>query len=231
VVIGGFVLGFLAVGVVDYARYNAHINSLAARYTGSSVSSVPGFLGLAFSIIALALAMFAGTYIAGLREEEGRGHADLLLSSMAGRWRLVASRVFWGITFVVVLGLLTAVAAWAGTAVSGGAASVGTVVKGGLNVVPLVLLFGGLTLAAFGLVPRATTAVAIGAVGAGYGIQLIGAALNAPSWFRDISPFTHLAPVPAEPANTEALVVMVLLAAGAALAGGLCFTRRDIVSE
>jgi ABC-2 type transport system permease protein len=132
---------------------------------------------------------------------------------------------------VVVLAVLASCAAWAGTAVSGKAADFGSTLKGGLNTVPLVLLFGGIALLVFGVVPRATSVMRFASVGLAYAIVFIGGAIKAPQWFLNVSPFTHLAPVPAAAADPEALIVMLCLAVLTGLAGAAAFAHRDTQVE
>lgn len=231
-VLTGFVLGYLAIGIADYVRSDANVEKLLAKYTNSPVSSLTGFLGYSLSLVAVVLSVFAGTIFARAREEEALGHGDLILTAGVSRVRTVGSRVVLCIALVVVLALTTAGAAWAGTALGGGApADFGRTMEGGLNIVPLVLLFGSLALLTFGLVPRATGAVRFASVGLAYGILFLGGALKLPRLVRDLSPFTHLAPVPAGPANLEALLVMTGLAVACGLVGLVAFTRRDVMVE
>jgi ABC-2 type transport system permease protein len=226
-VVAGFTLGFLASGVADYAQRDRNVNHIITKATGTSVASVTGFVGLSFSIVAIVLAIFAGTLITRTRDEEASGRADLLLVSGTSRSGFMGSRLASGAALVLALALLAAVATWSGTAVSGSAGAWGGLLKGGLNIVPLVLLFGGLAVLVYGLRPRATGATAFALVGVAYGIQVIGGSVKAPQWLLDVSPFTHLAPVPAVPFDGESAGVMAGLALVAALVGVLAFARRD----
>ncbi len=139
----------------------------------------------------------------------------------------MGSRLASGTVLVVALALLAAVATWCGTAVSGSSAGWVPLLKGGLNIVPLVLLFGGLAALVYGLRPRATGAMAFALVGVAYGIEVIGGSVKAPQWVLDVSPFTHLAPVPAVPFDGKSAGVMAGVAVVAALAGAVAFARRD----
>jgi ABC-2 type transport system permease protein len=231
-VITGFVLGFLAIGVAGYARSDAGVEKLFTRYTGTSASSVAGLLGLAFAVVAVVLSVFAGTVFARCREEEGRGHADALLAGGVSRARFIASRGVLCVALAVPLAVITACAAWAGTDLGGGSpAGFWPTVRGGLNTVPVVLLFGAVALLAFGVVPRATGTVRFASVGVAYGIVFLGGALKLPGPVRDLSPFTHLAPVPAAPVDATASIVMLALAAAIGLVGAAAFARRDVLVE
>ena len=60
-----------------------------------------------------------------------------------------------------------------------------------------------------------------------YLLELVGALVNVPSWLLDLSPFHHISPVPAAPANGVAAFVMVGLGVAGAAAGIVCLARRD----
>jgi len=61
---------------------------------------------------------------------------------------------------MVSLALVAAVGAWSGANVSGASISLLHTLEASFNVIPASLLFGGLTVLAFGWVPRATAYVA-----------------------------------------------------------------------
>jgi ABC-2 type transport system permease protein len=63
----------------------------------------------------------------------------------------------------------------------------------------------------------------------GYVLTLVGPALKWPQWVLDLSPFTHLALVPAQPWAATSGTVMAGLGVLAAAAGLVAFRRRDIV--
>ncbi|MEK8110425.1 hypothetical protein NKG94_51110 [Micromonospora sp. M12] len=76
-----------------------------------------------------------------------------------------------------------------------------------------------------------TRAVAeIGALPAAGGFlwQVIADSIDAPSWIRALSPFAHLAAVPATAAAWVAASVMVGIAAAGAVAGTIGYRRRDL---
>jgi len=81
------------------------------------------------------------------------------------------------------------------------------------------------------LAPRAVSAVAYGAVTASYALLIVTALGNAPRWLIDMSPLSHLAPVPASSANLGASFVMLALALVAGGVGALRFDRRDVEGE
>ena len=230
VAVTGLVLGFLAVDVVEYMQQDQNINEMTSRIGGASIATINGFLGLSFGVVALVLAVFAGAQVVAAREEEGSGRAENLLTAGAGRVRWLAGRVAVIAGSVVALALVGGVTTWLGVVLSGSGSDLPAALRGSLNVVPVAVLFGGLTVLAFGLLPRATAIVAFGAVALAYVVQLFGSIAEAPGWLLDLSPFAHVAPVPALPADLTSATVMVAIGLVATAAGAVAFARRDIAS-
>jgi ABC-2 type transport system permease protein len=79
------------------------------------------------------------------------------------------------------------------------------------------------------MAPRLTVAVPVSVTVVGYILTLVGPALSWPQWVLDLSPFTHLALVPAEPWAATSGIVMTGLGVIAATVGLVGFRRRDIV--
>ncbi|HEY5248315.1 MAG TPA: ABC transporter permease, partial [Dermatophilaceae bacterium] len=98
-----------------------------------------------------------------------------------------------------------------------------------LNTLPVVVLIGGLAVFTFGLRPRLTVAVPVTVTVVGYVVSLLGPALSWPAWVLNLSPFTHLALVPAVPWAATAGIVMTCLGLVLVAAGLLAFNRRDLV--
>ena len=96
---------------------------------------------------------------------------------------------------------------------------------------PAALLFLGLSVLGFALAPRATAAIAYGLVSVAFCWYLFGAMLGAPQWTLELSPFQHVALVPAQAFKVPQALAMVAIAL---LAGGLglrAFERRDVLGE
>ena len=58
--------------------------------------------------------------------------------------------------------------------------------------------------------------------------QLVGSLLGAPKWLVEITPFAHVAAVPAQPFRAGAAAVMVAIGVVAAAAALPAFRRRDL---
>jgi ABC-2 type transport system permease protein len=96
-----------------------------------------------------------------------------------------------------------------------------------LAMLPGVLVLAGVAVLLHGLVPRAASLAWLALVWCAV-VLLFGTSLRMPSWLQGVSPFHHLAAVPADPvAWTPWLVVLAVGAALGAL-GVTAFTRRDV---
>ena len=99
-----------------------------------------------------------------------------------------------------------------------------------LNPLPVVVLTAGLALAALGMAPRLTVALPVTVTLVGFVLSMLGPALDWPQWAMDLSPFTHIALVPAEPWAATSGIAMTAVGAALALAGLMTFHRRDLTS-
>jgi ABC-2 type transport system permease protein len=96
-----------------------------------------------------------------------------------------------------------------------------------LTWLPAVLVLSGLTRLLHGLRPRLGT---LGWLGLGYVVVVLVLAevLRFPDWLRDLSPFEHLALVPAVDVDPVAFAAVLGVATLLGLGGWFAFTRRDI---
>ena len=229
--VGMFVLGYLTKDVLVFASDNPALDRTMVKEFGYSLTAPTGYVAIAFGFVATLLAVYAGTHMMSAREDEAAGRADTLLVMGSSRVRWLVSRLTIAFGAMLVLALAGAAGTWAGANVSGAAVGVLDAVKGSLNVVPAALLFSGLAVLAFGAVPRATAYTAFGTVTVAYVIQIVGGLAGAPAWLTDVSPFAHIAAVPAVPVNVAATLVMLAIAAGTTALGVVAFHRRDVAGD
>lgn len=229
--VGLFVLGYLTRDVVTFTTDNSSIDSMVRKMFGFSMSDARGYLGLAFTVAAMVLGLYAGTHLMAARDEEAAGRAENLLVARVGRSRWLAGRLALALGATMALAVVAAVAAWIGVLASGEHLALTDALRGTANVVPVALFFGGLAVLCFGIAPRFVSFVAFGSVALAYLVQILGGLSGAPAWVLDLSPFWHLAPVPATSPNTGANVAFALLALGLAGTGTLAFARRDLASD
>jgi len=92
---------------------------------------------------------------------------------------------------------------------------------------PAVWVIAGVTIAAFGLLPRAATTIGWAALAIGIGAEVAAKASILPMWvYRSVSPFAHVSPA-YSPTIVDYLLV-TLIAAALIAVGTAAFTRRDL---
>jgi ABC-2 type transport system permease protein len=193
-----------------------------ADITAGMVSFMAVMYGLAF-------ALFACWRIGAARTEEESGRADLLLARPLSRTRWLGGHLVLATGSVVLLAVVTGLSTWAGGAVVAADLTVWQALCAALNPLPAVLLFLALAVLLLGVRPRLTVALSASAAGVAYLLPVLGAALSLPTWVLDLSPFQHLAAVPARPYALTSGVVMTVLAVLTAVVGVRSFVRRDLV--
>jgi ABC-2 type transport system permease protein len=97
------------------------------------------------------------------------------------------------------------------------------------NTLPMVAVFAGVSVLAFGVAPRLTVAVGATTPVAAFVLELVGPLLEWPDWVVGLSPFHHLAAVPVDPVAWPAALLMVAVGVALTAAGIVAFERRDLV--
>jgi ABC-2 type transport system permease protein len=118
--------------------------------------------------------------------------------------------------------------AWLGAASQHAGVSPGALVAAGLNTVPPALAILGIATLAFGVWPRATSAVAYAVLGWSLLAVIIGGAATTSRLVLDTSVFHYMASAPATSPHWAANGVLTLTGAVCALAGGIALRRRDL---
>jgi ABC-2 type transport system permease protein len=165
-----------------------------------------------------------------LRTEENAGRADHVLAGPTSRNRWAASYLvvdLVGTVAIVLAGGLGTGAAYAG--VVGDASQVPRLAGAALSTVPAAMVLMGVTVALFGLIPRAAL-VAWGVLAGVAVIVFFGELLRLPFWVRDLSPFTHIPAAPAEPVRWEPLLALTAVAVALVVVGLWGLRRRDIAA-
>jgi ABC-2 type transport system permease protein len=180
-------------------------------------------------VAGLVTSLYAAWRVGAVRNEEDEERAEHLLTRPLPRWRWLGGHLLLGLGSVLVLVAVTGVATWAGAAMTDAGVTLGDTLAAASNQLPVIVLFGALAVAMFGVAPRLTVAVPVGAVVVAYILSFVGPALELPGWVVGLSPFYHLAMVPLDDyAVTEGLVMVALAVALVAVGMG-AFQRRDVV--
>lgn len=222
----GASMGAIAEGAEDLIGDNEEMREIMAQAGMTNI--VDSFLATMLLMLALTTCGFALQSAMRVRTEETSNRTELVLASGVSRrsW-LGANGAVTVLGTIVVLG-----AAGLGTGVahaiqSADAGQVPRLVGAALAQAPAVLLLAAVAVLLFGATPRwlqaAWAPLALAAV-----VGVLGDLLQVPSWVAALSPFDHLAQVPAESLAVAPFVVLALLA-------GLCWgvgisahDRRDV---
>ena len=221
-------IGLLAVSLTDFLEANPRFADLAAAAGFADLATVQGYIASLFMLLPVPLGLFATSRVADQAHDEAVGRTPLLLSRPVGRiaWAGRHGAVIASATLL--LALLTGSVSWLGVRAVGAGLGYGEAVAGALNVVVVSWLSLGASVLALGWVPRAVGLVGALPVVGGFIVWVLADTLNWPEWVRWLSPFTHLASVPADEPNWAAQAGM-LAVAGLFLAVGLIgFARRDL---
>jgi ABC-2 type transport system permease protein len=221
-------IGLLSTALTDFLRDNSFFVRMAAAAGFGGLVTVEGYVAALYGLLAVAMGGFAAGRIAAGAADETAGRLTLLLSRPVGRVRWALSESAAVAAGAVLLAAVGATASWAGAAAVGAPLSLPEALAGALTVVPVALLCLGAALAALGSVPQAVLAVGILPAAGGYLLLVFAQTFRWPGWLRGLSPFAHLAPVPAEAwdaAGAVGMLVVAVLLAGAGLVG---YSRRDL---
>jgi ABC-2 type transport system permease protein len=225
-----FILGLVAKSASSALAGSTSVKQYYARL-GIHGASASDYLGLALLIVSALVAFAAVGQVTAIRSEESTGRLESLLVRPISRWRWLGGRVGIASAALVGFGLCTGLTSWVGASSQGANVGFVSIVQGGLNIVPPGLCLLGIGVLAFGLLPRATTSVAYGVLGWSFLIAVIGGAINLNHWLLDTSVLHQMAAAPAVNPDWISAGAMVVLGAVAALAGGISFSRRDLVGD
>jgi ABC-2 type transport system permease protein len=233
----GLVAGALAFGAIgdEVDTWLASSEELAELFTqlGDSGVLVDLYIVFMMGLLAVAVGAFAVQGVLRLRTEELAGRAEPLLATAVPRHCWVASHLV--VAMIGSAGMLLAVGLAGGTAygLATGAwgARFGEWVLAAVVGVPAVLVLAGLVVAAVGLAPRWAAVIGWGALGISLVMGQLGALLELPQWVLNLSPFTHVPPVPAEELEVLPIVWLLALALALTTLGLVALRRRDLVTS
>jgi ABC-2 type transport system permease protein len=221
-------IGLLASSLTDFMTGNPRWAELAAAAGFTQLAQVEGYVAALFTLLAVPAGMFTAVQIAADAEDEIGGRFTILFSRPVSRARWAWIRAGVVASACVILLLTAGAATWAGTSMVDAGLRLGPALAGVLNALPVALLCLGASLLALGWVPQAVFPIgALPAVG-GFLLQVFADTFGWPGWVRWLSPFSHVANVPATSpdwAGTAGILAVALVLAAVGAAG---YARRDL---
>ncbi|HEU4812545.1 MAG TPA: polyketide antibiotic transporter [Nocardioides sp.] len=197
-------------------------------FVQSAGDLVEGFYATSILMLALTATGFAISSALRARGEEDDGRVESLLATGLSRQRWLLAHA--AVTVVGVLVVLLAGGLGLGAGyllVTGDEGVAGSYVLAALGYVAPVLVLSALAFLLYGVVPRAGSLAWLGLVFAVV-VMLFGALFRLPQWLQDLSPFEHLALVPAEEFRWAPFAALLGIAAAIGALGLLGFRRRDV---
>ncbi|WP_428935052.1 ABC transporter permease [Streptomyces sp. ACT015] len=217
----GIVYGSLTDSVAGIVQDSAGARAIFRR-TGGPAAPADAFLASMTGMLAMLAALFAVASVLRAHTEETSGRAEPLLAAPLGRLRWAAGHLtvaFAGSALLMVV---------AGLGLTAGYGARPAALLGACLVrLPAVWAVGGLAVLLYGWAPRyarVAWAVALAALLTGW----VGPALDAPRAVLDLSPFTHLPPLPGAPVQWPPVLALTVLAALLTGAGLVGLRRRDL---
>jgi ABC-2 type transport system permease protein len=197
-------------------------------FVPGGVRLVDGFYAVSIVLLALMGSAYALTSALRSRSDEEGGRVEVLLATGLSRSRWLRAQV--ALTFLLssVVVLVAGVGLGLGyvLTVGDGGTAAGYVVAALPQVAPVLVLAGVATLL-FGLGPRWAILAWLGLLLAVV-VLLFGEIFRMPEWLQDLSPFHHLALVPAEDFRWTPFLTLCVIAVALPAAGLALFARRDV---
>jgi ABC-2 type transport system permease protein len=230
--LGGVGAFALIIGIISKTVSSASISPQLQREIaklGSVALTTPvGYLSFSFIFFVLVLSLFACSQVAAARHEESDQRLETLLALPVRRDGWLGGRLALATGAAIAISVCCGLLAWLGAASAGVHVSLPRMLEAGVNCLPAALLFLGISALAYALVPRAGTGIAYGLVVVAFLWQLFGSLFGAPSWLVKLTPFAHVAAVPAQPVQGGAAVIMLAIGALTAGVALVAFGRRDV---
>ena len=221
-------IGLIARSMTTFLTGNSQFATMAARAGFPELGTVEGYAATLFALLAVPVGVFVAVRLATVAADETGRRLALLLATPVTRVRLLAAESAAAVAAAIVLTTVAGAATWAGAAAVDAELPLGAALAGAYNVLPIVLLCLGAAVLALGWTPRLVATIgALPAVG-GFLWQVIADSVDAPAWVANLSPFAHLAAVPATSPSWAAAVALAGIAAVGTLVGAVGFTRRDL---
>ena len=224
-----FVVGVLAKSSSS-AGISRQVSRELGRLGGGSLVTPTGYVGFTFIFFVLATSLFVCTQISAARREEAGGQLETLFALPIDRGRWFAGRLALALAGATALALIAGAVTWVGAAAGGVVIPPSKLIEASGNCLPTALLFLGIGALAYAALPRASAGISYGLVIVAFLWNLVAALLGAPGWLVKLSPFAHVALVPAQQFRTGAAAAMLAIAVLCATAAVAIFNRRDLVA-
>lgn len=222
----GLAYGSLGTDVGELLGDSAFTEDLFVRGDGGLVD---GFYATSILMMALLTCGFAISSALRPRHDEGQGHLEVLLGTALSRTRWLGAQV--AMTVLGTLAVLGAGGLGVGVGyalVTGDGGAVPDFLRATMPYVAPVLVTSAAARLLYGLAPHLASLAWL-VLAFAFVVMLFGSLFRMPEWVQDLSPFHHLALVPAEPFRWAPFLWLLGIAAILSVTGQLLFRRRDVL--
>jgi ABC-2 type transport system permease protein len=223
-------VGALIASILEFFDKNPRFAELAGAAGFAGLDSAGGFAAALFSLAAIPTGLYAATRLAAMVADEQARRWTPVFATPVSRMRLVCAEIAAVTAGVVVLHAIAGLAIWTGAAITGAPLGIGAALAGALNTAPIAWLAVGAAASAIGWFPSAVGAFGALPVAGGFLLNVIAQSTRAPDWVVNLSPFVHLAAVPAAPPDWPAITAMAVIGVVTAATGVAGYARRDLTT-
>ncbi len=221
-------IGLLAASLTRFLRENPQYAALAAQAGFPSLSTVEGYVAALFALLAIPIGLFAASRISAGAADEDAGRLTMVFAAPISRQRWYLTETAAGALGCLLLAIAAGVATWAGTTIVGVDLAGSAALAGTLNVLPIALLSLAAALLALGWVPQAVLPIGALPSAGGFLLQVLAENLRWPNTVKQLSPFTHLNPVPYQAPDWLGAAAMTVISLILAAIGLYGFIKRDL---
>lgn len=224
----GAALGPMGESAEDLIGENPQMLDLLERLSpGADVVDL--YFAFSMALFGIAAAGYTVQALLRMRAEEVTGRLEPVLATATGRHQWLAGHVIIATLGTTVILTLTGVAGGLTYgAAAGDWSAMSDPLGGALVQLPATLALGGFVLALFGLLPRLSGPLAWASLALALVVGQLGSLLDLPQWALDISPFTHVPLVPADPFAVTPIIWLTVVALALGAFGFAAFRRRDL---
>lgn len=224
----GLIYGGVAESVQDLIADNPDLVEIFERLGGGGVLS-DIFIAAVMSLFGLIAAGYGIQSTLRLRAEEEALRAEAVLATAVSRPRWMVGHLLFALlgpaVALLVGGFATGLAY--GTIADDVAGQLPRVVGAALVHLPAVWVMVAIVAALFGFVPRLSS-WGWGVYGAVVVIAMLGPVLQLSHWILDLSPFTHIPPLPGADLRSQPLLWLLAVTAAFTIPAFVTFRRRDL---
>lgn len=231
IVIMGVCLGLISKEFENMLNNNSEVKDYLAGIGGTG-SFQDVYFSAMIAIMGIVIAGYVVQALQRLRSEESSGQLEGLLATRVSKPGWMLSHITYAfvgtIALLLLLGLSTGLSYVMIT--DAGLSEVWRITWASLAQAPPILAIGGLTVATFGLFPRAVIAVSWSMFAGTLVISQFGVLLKLPQFIMNLSPFSHLTNMPAQPVEYLPLTILTGVALISTVAGLILFRQRNVTT-